>query len=113
MNFEAFEWVIRNIIENYKCKTCFSKSNKREIFIKWISWNVVSIEIICQKCWNKTSMQTEVISIDLTKHLNEKQLEDLKENFFKLNSEAISDKDIVNLDKDLKKENINVKDLFK
>jgi hypothetical protein len=50
----------------------------------------------------------------LAKHLNEQQLGVLKNtlNKGKLKIGNISDSEIVKLDKDLKKENVNVSDLF-
>lgn len=113
MNFEALEWLVKNILKSFQCKKCLTMSKKWDIFIREIYWNTASIEVICQKCGNKTSMQTEVVSIDLTKHLNNKQLEDLKKNFLNTNKKnLISDSEIVKLDKELKKEKFNVSDLF-
>jgi hypothetical protein len=56
-------------------------------------------------------VKSEVLSVDLSKHLNilKNSLEKLEA---KEKSLTISDEEIKKLDKDLKKDNLNVSDLF-
>jgi len=56
-------------------------------------------------------VKSEVLSVDLSKHLNilKNSLEKLE---VKEKSLTISDEEIKKLDKDLKKDNLNVSDLF-
>ena len=114
MNFEALNWLINSILDWYLCPHCWAKVDKRNINIINIDWNAVTLDIFCKVCKKNSIVKSEIVSIDLTKHLNEQQLGVLKNtlNKGKLKIGNISDSEIVKLDKDLKKENVNVSDLF-
>ena len=114
MNFEALNWLINSILDWYLCPHCWAKVDKRNINIKNIDWNAVTLDIFCKVCKKNSIVKSEIVSIDLAKHLNEQQLGVLKNtlNKGKLKIGNISDSEIVKLDKDLKKENVNVSDLF-
>lgn len=114
MNFEALNWLINSILDWYLCPHCWAKVDKRSISIKSIDWNSVTLDIFCKVCKKNSIIKSEIVSIDLTKYLNEHQLGILKNTLDKekIKTENISDSEIVRLDKDLKKENVNVSDLF-
>ena len=114
MNFEALNWLINSILDWYLCPHGWAKVDKRNINIKNIDWNAVTLDIFCKVCKKNSIVKSEIVSIDLAKHLNEQQLGVLKNtlNKGKLKIGNISDSEIVKLDKDLKKENVNVSDLF-
>lgn len=109
MNFEALEWLVKSILSWFKCGFCWAKPEKKDLNVKNIVNNSVEIEVCCEKCKNKSFMKSEVVSIDLRKHLNKEQIEEFKAN---LSKNSIKDEEIVRLSKDLKKENFSVSDLF-
>lgn len=113
MNFEALEWLIKSILESFKCWFCNSKVHKKNLSLKAIEWNSVTLEIFCENCKNISNLKSEVISIDLSKHLNKNDLLNLKNSILNSKSEKnISDEEIVKLSKNLKKEKLNASDLF-
>ena len=114
MKFAAWYWLIISLLECYLCPHCWAKVDKRSISIKSIDWNSVTLDIFCKVCKKNSIIKSEIVSIDLTKYLNQHQLGILKNTLDKekIKTENISDSEIVRLDKDLKKENVNVSDLF-
>lgn len=112
MNFQALEWLISSIISGYNCENCKSKIDKNNINIKDINWTSVILEIDCFTCSRKSIIKSEVVSLDLTKYLSEEQLSTIQKTLKKDNKNNITDKEIVELNKNLKKQNINVSDLF-
>ena len=78
MNFEALNWLINSILDWYLCPHCWAKVDKRNINIKNIDWNAVTLDIFCKVCKKNSIVKSEIVSIDLAKHLNEQQLGVLK-----------------------------------
>lgn len=114
MNFEALNWLINSILRSHKCGFCKNKPKKEDINIKNINWSEVFLEINCPKCQKTSYIKTEVMEIDLKKYLTENQLNELKWKIFsKKSNNKISKGEISKLTQDLKKENLNVSDLFK
>lgn len=109
MNFDALEWLLKSILENFKCGFCWHKTEKKDVSIKNIENNTVELDIFCENCKNHSFIKSEIVSIDLRKHLNKDQLKEFKANFSK---NTIKDEEIIKLTKDLKKENFSVSDLF-
>lgn len=116
MNFEALNWLINSILNWFKCNHCFSKVEKNNINIKSIEGNSVVLDIYCPNCSKTSLVKSEVISVDLSKHLTKEQINNFKntlESEFNLKLwNNIKEEEIVKLSIDLKKENLNVKDLF-
>lgn len=117
MNFEALNWLINSILNWFKCGHCKSKVDKKNIDVKSVDGDSVVLDIFCENCKNHSMLKTEVISVDLTKHLTKEQLEVFKlafeKNFERENfAKNISDEQIKKLNKELKKENFWVSDLF-
>lgn len=110
MNFEALNWLINSILNWHKCDNCWNKAKKEDINIKNIENNSVNLEIICSKCGKNSFIKSEVMAVDLKKYLTKEQVEELKKAFIK--EKNITDEEIVNLNKELKKENFSARDLF-
>ncbi len=114
MNFQALEWLIESVVSQYNCESCKNKVEKKDINIKQIEWAVVLLEVNCSKCNLKTLIKSEVVSLDLTKYLSKEELWVIKKSLdSSKNKISIKDEQIVELNKDLKKENLEVWDLFK
>ena len=90
MNFEALNWLINSILDWYLCPHCWAKVDKRNINIKNIDWNAVTLDIFCKVCKKNSIVKSEIVSIDLAKHLNEQQLGVLKNTLNKVISVFVS-----------------------
>ncbi len=113
MNFQALEWLIQSIISQYSCDNCSIKLDKKDVSIKQIEWTSVVLELTCPKCNFKWLIKSEVVSLDLTKYLSEKELKEIQNSIeWVRNKNSIKDEQIVELNRDLKKENLEVWDLF-
>lgn len=112
MNFEALELLVRSIVSNYKCDNCSNQVSKKDIKLIWLDWNKAVLEVKCNTCQRVAVIKSEIMSIDMTKNdLFNNKLTIIKNSMNK--REQIKDSLIIQLDKDLKKEKLNVEDLFK
>ena len=111
MKFDQLQWLINSISSNYTCQQCGKKIKQKDINILEIDWNAAWLEITCHNCSFKSYLKSEVVSIDLRQYLKPDQLEDFKNTLAK-EAWLLSNDDIKALWKDLKKENLNAKDLF-
>lgn len=120
MNFQSLKWMIDSVIKSYKCPECASEVNESNIDIIWAAWTTINIDVECYNCGKHSMIKTEVVSIDLSnKWLNPELLDKLKKWFINMNRanlnpwvELIKDQDIVNLNKEFKKDWYSVSDLL-
>jgi len=121
MNFWALKWLVDNVVANYKCPECNSDINDSNIDVVWAAWNTVNIDIECSNCWKHSMIKSEVMTFDLSKMpISEEKLESLKTELWNLkwklienkSKNTIKDEQIVNLNKNLKKSDLNVSDLL-
>ena len=119
MNFQTLKWMIESIVKSYKCPECNSSVSDANIDIMWAAWVTINIDVECANCWKHSMIKTEVMSIDLTnKALSSEDIEKLKKTILIKNWKMISsnnpikDKEIIDLNKDLKKSKLNVTDLL-
>lgn len=120
MNYEALKLLINSLVTNFKCTNCTSNVTEKDINLLGIEWQKIVLDIKCPSCDKKTLIKSEVVSVDLTKmNLSREQISLLKSKIETTNAEKIvnsqtniNDKFIVDLNRDLKKENLNVSDLF-
>ena len=119
MNYQSLKWMIESIIKNYKCPQCSNSVVDTNIDIIWAAWNTINIDIECSNCWKHSMIKTEVLSIDLTnKNVSIDNIKKIKQRFSKNNvnliwwNKSIKDTEIVDLNKNLRKEKLNVSDLF-
>lgn len=119
MNFQSLKWMIDSLINSYKCPGCTSTVNDSDIDIIWAAWTTINIDIECFKCWRHSMIKTEVLSLNLTdKGISAENIDNLKKAL--LNNKiqliapkkTIKDEEIVDLNKDLKKNQLNVSDLL-
>ncbi|MDD3145365.1 MAG: hypothetical protein PHV23_04610 [Candidatus Gracilibacteria bacterium] len=120
MNYEALKLLIKSLVGNFRCVTCSGSIEEKDIFLMSIEGQKIVLEVLCPSCSKKSIIKSEVMSVDLTKSsLSKEQIVMLKNtiennNGLKIrNSQnTINDNLIVELNKDLKKEKLNVMDLF-
>ncbi|MDP2090867.1 MAG: hypothetical protein Q8K30_04695 [Candidatus Gracilibacteria bacterium] len=119
MNFQSLKGMIESIIVSYKCPECSSEVNETNIDIIGAAGSTINIDIECFNCGKHSMIKTEILSLELSnKGLNQENIEKIKKSLIALNANLISkqsiikDDIIVNLNKDLKKEQFNVTDLF-
>ena len=120
MNYEALKLLINSLVANFKCTNCYNNVTEKDISLLGIEWQKIVLDIKCSSCDKKTLIKSEVVSVDLSKmNLSREQISLLKSKIEITNSTKIlnsqtniSDKFIVELNRDLKKENLNVSDLF-
>lgn len=120
MNYEALKLLINSLVTNFKCTNCTSNVTEKDINLLGIEWQKIVLDIKCPSCDKKTLIKSEVVSVDLTKmNLSREQISLLKNKIETTNAAKIvnsqtniNDKFIVDLNRDLKKENLNVSDLF-
>lgn len=114
MNFQALKWMIKSLTTNFNCSECKSTVTEEHVEIVWAAWNTINLDIGCSKCGKHTMIKSEVLSVDLKWKLTKEQIKGLK---WKLNIKRntgvqIKDEQIVELNKNLKKEELNVSDLL-
>lgn len=119
MNFQSLKWMIESIILSYKCPECSAQTNESSIDIIWAAWTTINIDIECTNCWKHSMVKTEILSLDLTnKGLSKEAINKLRQSLLSIkpniNTKSISikDEEIVELNKELKKESFNVSDLL-
>ena len=125
MNFQTLKWMIESLVKSYKCPMCMSEVDESDVSIIWAAWNTVNIDVTCGSCSKHSMVKIEVMWIDLTKHdAPADMLKELKSRFKNMQPNAeimsgemslenpIKDENIVDLNKNLKSENLSVEDLF-
>ena len=115
MNYKFIKWIIDTLIENYRCPSCGYTIIDDNVDIIWAAWNSINIDIACGKCKKHSLIKSELN--DISKPMNywpkitQNWIEDTSKNtYFEKN--FIENEQIVNLNKKLKKQNINASDLF-
>lgn len=125
--------MVENIVSSYKCPFCNSTEiSEKHIDIVWAAGNTVNIDMQCPSCNKHFMAKTEVMymevgnisadkimklqqsllalkwklgdNIDISSDIESENISDL---------EAIKDEDIVDLNTQMRKDNISVEDLFK
>lgn len=122
MNFQALKWMIENLVKTFKCPECSSTVSEQNVEIMWTAWSNINIDIWCPNCEKHSMVRAEVMSVDF-KGLNiaKENLDSIKNNLMWLQNrishnkktESIKDEEIVQLNKDLKKQKLNITDLLR
>ena len=124
MNFQTLKWMIESLVKSYKCPMCMSHVDESDVNIIWAAGNTVNIDVTCWNCSKHSMVKIEVMWVDLTKHeASADVLQELKSRFWGTTShvetfsnapeESIKDENIVDLNKNLRSQNLSVEDLFK
>ncbi len=109
MNFQSLKGMIDTLTQTFKCPECGTETNDSSIDIVWAAGTTINIDIECVNCGRHSMVRSEVFSIDLKSPGVQKGLITKKRN---TKAESIKDDQIVDLNKNLKKKDINISDLF-
>jgi len=117
MNYKALKWMIDNLTSTYTCPECSSNVEEGNVDIIWAAWTTINIDIECSNCGKHSMIKSEIITLDLS---NIQNIPWLQWTFEWVTSrhnlidpkKIIKDEQIVELNKDLRKTNLWVEDLF-
>lgn len=126
MNYKALKVMIESVTSNYTCPSCNSPVNDESLDIIGAAWTSINIDVTCPSCEKHSMIKAEVMNIDVTNmKINPEQLDALKEKIVQMKSVAtgesetqkldpkrIKDDQIVDLNKNLRKKDLKVEDLF-
>ena len=137
MNFKALKWMIDSLVKTYKCPECGNEVNDNNVDVIGAAGTTINIDVECPGCGKHSMIKSEVMSLDLTnQNITPDKLQQIKETLGKLNGnikaefiddtneesiklaeakkqeKSIKDKEIVNLNSELKQEELNVEDLL-
>jgi len=119
MNYKALKWMIDNLTSTYTCPECSSNVEDGNVDIIWAAGTTINIDVECSNCGKHSMIKSEIITLDLSKIQNIAWLQGSIEWVIAPNKPAvdpkllIKDEQIVELNKNLKKTNLWVEDLFK
>lgn len=119
MNYEAFQLLVKSLLNNFKCDSCKEWITQSDINIMSVEWRKITLNINCKKCKKTMLVKSEVIWIDLSKmNLTSSQISMIKNSIKVKNDRNIAntkirEKSINDLGENLKKDSLNAADLFK
>ncbi|QFR39269.1 hypothetical protein A9Q91_03465 [Candidatus Gracilibacteria bacterium 28_42_T64] len=125
MNFKALKGMIDSLVQTYKCPECSHDVQDNNVDVIGAAGSTINIDIECPNCKKHSMIKSEILSMDLT-NMNfssdkigqiKNVLEGLKGNISGTiiqngSIESIKDEEIINLNTDLKKRNLDVSDLL-
>ena len=136
MNFQALKWMINSLVQTYSCPECNSGVWEDSIEIMWTAWQNINIDIECPKCQKHSMIRAQMLALEIPiqdikikqesinsekiKELQNKldeiekfkwHIEDMKTNP-KDKTHLIKDSQIIELNKNLKSNNISMSELF-
>ena len=132
MNFKALKWMIDSLVKTYKCPECAAEVDDNNVDVIGAAGTTINIDVECPNCGKHSMIKSEVVSLDLSKsNISPEQLVELQKRLTKANPNiraeivqsweqneinknlnSIKDEEIVELNNQLKSEELNVSDLF-
>lgn len=132
MNFKALKWMIDSLVKTYKCPECAAEVSDNNVDVIGAAGSTINIDVECPNCGKHSMIKSEVVSLDLSKsNITPQQLQTLQQRLSKVRPniraeviasqdedvhqntiESIKDEEIVDLNDQLKSEDLNVSDLF-
>ncbi len=132
MNFKALKWMIDSLVKTYKCPECAAEVDDNNVDVIGAAGTTINIDVECPNCGKHSMIKSEVVSLDLSKsNISPEQLVELQKRLTKANPNiraeivqsweqkeiiknlnSIKDEEIVDLNNQLKSEELNVSDLF-
>lgn len=131
MNFKALKWMIESLVKTYKCPECAAEVSDNNVDVIGAAGSTINIDVECPNCGKHSMIKSEVVSLDLSKsNITPQQLQALQQRLAKVSPnvraeviisdedinqktvESIKDEEIINLNNQLKSEDLNVSDLF-
>lgn len=110
MNYLAFKTMIDNLISTYKCPFCNFSVLEENVDVVWAAGSSVNLAVLCNWCKKSSIIKAEVAHLDLLKewsefpgwHLLANALSDIKKWLKKNNWRKLSNKDLKELQDNLK-----------
>ena len=117
MNFQSLKWMIDSLVKTYKCPECNHDVSEKNVDIVWAAGSTINIDVECPSCKRHSMVRTEVLSVDLANgNISKDKINTIKEAIKGIKKSGIikniKDEEIVELNKELKKEDLSVDDLF-
>lgn len=137
MNFKALKWMIDSLVKTYKCPECGNEVNDNNVDVIGAAGTTINIDVECPSCGKHSMIKSEVMSLDLTNwSMTPDKLQKIKETLGQLNGSiktefiewnlkeaneikknkksllSIKDNEIVELNSELKQEELNVLDFL-
>ena len=136
MNFQALKWMVDSLIQTYSCPDCESKIWEDSVEVMWTAGQNINIDIQCPKCQKHSMIRAQILALEIpiqdikvkaeeinsqiTKSMQNKldeigkfkwHIEDMKSNS-EDKTHLIKDDQIIELNKNLKSNNISMSELF-
>ena len=135
MNFKALKWMVDSLVQTYICPECNSQVWEESIEIMWTAGQNINIDIECPKCQKHSMIRAQMLALELPikdiqikeEEINSKKIEELQKKLeeiekfkghvedMKSNTKKdvlIKDSEIIELNKNLKSNNISMWELF-
>jgi len=126
MNYKALKTMIDSVTSNYKCPSCNSNVWEENLDIIGAAGTSVNVDITCPSCGKHSMIKAEVMNIDVSNmKIAPEQLEALQQKIGEMKGvisgniqmlprteNGMKDKEIVDLNKNLKQKELKVEDLF-
>lgn len=132
MNFKALKWMIDSLVKTYKCPECAAEVNDNNVDVIGAAGTTINIDVECPNCGKHSMIKSEVVSLDLSKaNISPEQLQALQQKLSKVSPniraeivqswessevkspiDSIKDEEIMDLNNQLKSDELNVSDLF-
>jgi len=128
MIFEALNWTVNQLIEEYECPECKWKITWEDINIIWAAGSAINMDVMCPECETSEYIEAQVLTLDFSQLLQNKdkinelssKIKDIsgyKEEITDVDSllskeDKIKDEEIISINKVLKRRNFSINDLF-
>ena len=137
MNFKALKWMIDSLVKTYKCPECGNEVNDNNVDVIGAAGTTINIDVECPSCGKHSMIKSEVMSLDLSKwNMTPDKLQKIKDTLGQLNGNikaefidgtnkesaeieknknsllSIKDNEIVELNSELKQDELNVLDFL-
>ena len=112
MNYQILKNIIDNLLNSFTCPSCTCPISEKDIEIVGAAWNTINVNVNCPECHKNAMIRTEVAHINLD-NINpanipadiQQKINSLKWdilNVWTVKKSTINDKQITELNKDLK-----------
>jgi len=135
MNFHSLKIMVDNLVNTFKCPDCSSTVSEQAVEIMWTAGLNINIDIECPKCQKHSMIRAQMLSLELPikdiqmkeEEINSKKIEELQKKLEEIekfkghvedmksnkeNDVLIKDSEIIELNKNLKSNNVSMSELF-
>jgi transcription elongation factor Elf1 len=125
MDYKLLKALLDNILENFKCQNCNSKTSEENIEIIWVAWKNVNLNVKCSSCSKSSIIKAQANEVKLN-WLDKQKLDFIKSQLEKrlggkaninivedTSISSIENTQINELGKKLKQDDTSIEDLLK